>query len=313
MKAVASAAATVANLGVGFDVLGLCLAGPRDVVTAELTEDGLVTLVAVTGDGGLLPRDAADNCVGVVARRVLDRFGRPSQGVRLWLEKGLPLGSGMGSSSASSVAAALATAALLGDIPKGALLDACREGERLAAGSPHADNVAPCLLGGIVACLPGEGEAVDVLPLPVPEGLMVAVVKPDYDVRTADARAALPAEVPLADAVHNAASMASLVMGLVTGDLVLLSRSFDDRLATPYRKHLIRGFDGVVAAALRVGAIGAGISGSGPTVFALSDDRDAAVEIADAMVDAFAEAGAHATAVVSAVDPLGAQVALHDV
>jgi len=312
-QAVATASATVANLGPGFDVIGLCLEGPRDTVRAELTDDGEVTIVAIVGDEGRLSLDVADNCVGVVARHVLDRFAEPGTGVRLWLDKGLPLGSGMGSSSASSVAAAVAVAALVDpDLPKAALLDACREGERLAAGSPHADNVAPALFGGIVACLPGPEEAIDVVTLPVPDGLMVVTVKPDFDVRTADARAALPKAVPLADAVHNVAAVAGLVMGLSRGDMGLVARSLDDRLATPYRKGLIRGYDEVVAAAREAGAVGAGISGSGPTVFALSDDREAAREIALAMVDAFAAVGVEASAVLSAVDVDGAQVHLLD-
>ncbi len=312
-RAVASAAATVANLGPGFDVIGACLEGPRDSVTAELTGDGLVTLVAVTGDGGKLA-PSGGNVVEVVARHVLDRFAAPGTGVKLWLDKGLPLGSGMGSSSASSVAAALAVAALIdSEIPKAALLDACREGERLAAGTPHADNVAPCLFGGIVACLPGDGEVVHILPLPVPDGLLVVAVKPEYDVKTSDARAALPKTVSMDDAVHTAAATAAFVMGLANGDYALMARGCDERLATPSRKGFVRGYEGVVAAARRVGAVGAGLSGSGPTIYALSDDRETAIEIAEAMVDAFSEAGATAKAVISGVDPHGAQVSLLDV
>lgn len=312
-RAVATAAATVANFGPGYDVLGACLEGPRDTVEAELTDDGAVVIEAITGDGGRLPLGAEANCVGVVARYVLDRFGEPGAGVRLWLDKGLPLGSGMGSSAASSVAAAVAVGALVDpELPREALLEACREGERLAAGSPHPDNVAPSLFGGIVACLPRGGEAVEVVTLPSPDGLMVVLVKPDFDVRTAEARAILPAAVPLGDAVQNVAAMAGLVAALVRGDLGLLGRSLDDRLATPYRKGLIKGYDEVIAAARGAGAIGGGISGSGPTIFALSDDRETAREIAVAMVDAFAAVGALATAVVSGIDPDGAQVVLED-
>lgn len=312
-RAVASAAATVANLGPGFDVVGACLEGPRDSVTAELSDDGEVTLVAVTGDGGRLAT-GGPNVVTIVARHVLDRFAEPGVGVRLWLDKGLPLGSGMGSSSASAVAAALAVAALVSpEIPKEALLDACREGERLAAGTPHADNVAPCLFGGVVACLPGEGDAIHVLPLPVPEELVLVCVKPEYDVKTSDAREALPEKVALVDAVANVAATTAFVMGLVKGDMGLLSFGCEERLAIPARQGFVRGYAGVVAAAKRAGAVGAGLSGSGPTIYALSDDRQTAAEIAEAMVDAFAEVGATATAVISGIDPDGAQVSLIDV
>ncbi len=310
-RVTAWAAATVANLGPGFDVLGLCLEGPRDAVSAELTGDAAVEIVEITGDGGRLSPSPRANVIGVVAERVLTQFAPKGVGVRLWLDKGLPLGSGLGSSAASSVAAALATARLVDPtLPKAALLDACREGERLAAGSPHPDNVAPCLFGGLVACLPGPAEAVDVLRLELPDGLVLALVKPDYDVPTTKARALLPTQVPMADAVHNLAHVAGLVTAFAKGDLDLVARCLDagDRLSTPHRKALIPQYDAVVAAAKASGAIGAGISGSGSTCFALTDDREAAIDVADAMVAAFAEGGARAHGMISAVDPEGAFV-----
>ncbi|MEZ4266404.1 MAG: homoserine kinase [Myxococcota bacterium] len=307
--AIASAAATVANLGPGFDVLGLCLAGPRDRVRAELTADGRVELVAVEGDGGRLSREALENCAGVAAKAVLDRFGPPGAGVRLWLDKGLPLGSGLGSSAASAVAAAVATARLVcPDVDRVELLDACREGERLATGSPHPDNVAPSLLGGLVACLPREGEAIEIVRLSLPAGLHVACVKPDIEVRTADARAAMPAALPISEVVRTLAAMAGLVAALGRGDLGLAGRCLDDRVATPYRKRLIPGYDAVMAALAEAGAVGGGISGSGPTVFALAADLETAERAAAAMVAAFGAAGLAALPVVSAVDPGGARV-----
>ena len=258
-----------------------------------------------------LPLDAAQNCAGVAARWVIERFAEPGTGARIWLEKGLPLGSGLGSSSASSVAAAVATAALVDpNIPRGVLLEACREGERLAAGSPHADNVAPALFGGLVAVLPGEGEAVDILPLAVPRDLVLAVAKPAYDVRTADARAALPKTMPIHDAVHNMAMIAGLVTGFATNDMGLVARCLGDRMSTPYRKALVPGFDAVVAAAHGAGAVGAGLAGSGPTIFAITDDRETARDVAEAMVDAFLGAGFESQAFVSAVGLEGATAEL---
>ncbi len=307
-RATASAAATVANLGPGFDVLGLCLRGPRDQVTAELTDSGVVELVEIVGDDGRLPRAAADNCAGVAAAAVIERFA-PGVGVRLRLRKGLPLGSGLGSSGASAVAAAVATAAVACPwVNAEDLLLACREGERLATGSPHPDNVAPSLLGGLVACVPREGENIEVIRLPLPDGLHVACVKPDVEVRTADARSAMPAAIPLPDVVRTLAAMAGLVTGLATGDLALIGRSLDDRLATPYRKGRIPGFDGAIRAARSVGAIGAGISGSGPTVFALAGSELTAEAAADAMQRAFTDAGVGSMRIVSAVDRVGARL-----
>ncbi len=305
----ASAAATVANLGPGFDVLGLCLEGPRDVVVAEATADGRATLGGVEGDGGRLPRASHRNCATVAAQAVLDAFGDGRTGVRLWLTKGLPLGSGLGSSAASAVAAVVATAALAcPEVPRAALLDACREGERLATGSPHPDNVAPALLGGIVACLPRAGGAIEVVTLPCAAPLFVATVKPDVEVRTADARRVLPREVGLGDAIANVGATAGLVAGLAKGDLALVGRCLEDRLATPYRKGLIPAYDQALAAAVAAGAVGGGISGSGPTVFALAGARAVAEAAADAMVAAFAAAGHGSLRLVGAVDPGGARV-----
>ena len=307
----AVAAATVANLGPGFDVLGLCLEGPRDTVTAELTATGIIELVEVTGPIDVVTKlsgKALENCAGVSVKAVLDLFA-PGAGARLWLDKGLPLGSGLGSSAASSVAAAVAIAACIdSDLPKEMLFTAVREGERLATGTPHPDNVAPALFGGIIACLQGEGEHVDIVTLPVPRGLMVVCVKPDFEVRTADARAVLPKEIPIADAVRNLGMMAGLVKALASGDLELLGKCLDDRIATPYRKRLIPGYDEAVAAAMKCHALGAGISGSGPAMFALCGDRDDALAVADAMVEAFERRSIGARAIVSAIDRDGAQL-----
>ncbi len=313
MRARASAAATVANLGPGYDTLGLCLEGPRDVVEVERTDTGRVELVEVTGDGGALARRAEDNCATVAAQAVLEGVARgvagPDAGLRVWLHKGLPLGSGLGSSAASSVAGALAAARALGwEGPREALLDACREGERLATGTPHPDNVAPSLLGGLVVCVPRGGERVEVVRAATPRGLWVAAVKPAVTVRTAEARAALPVAVPLEDAVANVANAAGLVAALGRGDLAAAGRCLEDRLATPYRARNIPAYDEVVAAARRAGAAGAGISGSGPTVFALCAGRAAADEAAAAMKAAFEVAGHGATALVSPVDEGGARV-----
>lgn len=309
----ASAAATVANVGPGFDVLGLCLEGPRDTVTAERTADGTVVIEEIRGDGGVLPLSAESNCIGVVARAVLDAFGSSEMGVRLQLDKGLPLGTGMGSSAASSVASAVAVAALLDqDVSRRDLLPACMEGERLASGSPHADNVAPSLLGGIIACVPASGGEVKPVSLPVPENLYVVFVRPDLRVDTERARALLPQQVPLMDAVSNAGRLIGLVAGLFQGDLQLLGSCLDDALVTPHRQALVPGYAEVTAAARATGALGAGLSGSGPTIFALTGDAEIAGAVAEAMVRAFLVGGLEATSGVSRVCPQGSRLETED-
>lgn len=309
LRARASAPATVANVGPGFDVLGLCLEGPRDTVEAELTSSGHVEIASIQGDDGRLPLSAADNCIGVVAQEVLSAHGQPGQGVRLRLDKGLPLGTGMGSSAASSVAAALATAAVLdAHHDRRALLDACRLGEALASGSPHADNVAPSLLGGIVACLPGESGELDVISLPIPQDLWVVVVRPDLQVNTQEARDILPERVPLLDAVAQTGRLVGLVASLYEGDLETLGRSLTDGLVTPYRKQLVPGFDPVCQAAMKAGALGCGLSGSGPSIFAFVAGGDAAPSVAVAMERAFGLLGTAAWSVHGQVCAGGASV-----
>jgi homoserine kinase len=305
----ASAPATVANVGPGFDVLGLCLEGPRDTVTAERTTDGAVTIEAIRGDGGVLPLSAETNCIGVVARAVLDTFGGGEMGVRLQLDKGLPLGTGMGSSAASSVASALAVSGLLPTkISRRDLLAACLEGERLASGSPHPDNVAPALLGGIIACVPGADGAVTPVSLPSPDGLSVICARPSLRVDTEAARNLLPERVLLSDAVRNAGRLTGLVAALFQGDLQLLGRCLDDCLVTPHRQALVPGFGEVTQAARQAGALGAGLSGSGPTIFALAGDSGVGASVAAAMMEAFRSAGLEAATFVSSVCPEGGRV-----
>jgi homoserine kinase len=318
-RAIATASATLSNIGPGFDVLGLCLEGPRDEVIAERMDRPGVVLTAVEGDGGLLPRQAAKNCVGVAAQQVLESFGPKGAGVSLRLVKGLPVGSGLGSSAASSVASAVATAALFcPEIEKMALLDACRAGEHLATGQAHPDNVAPSLLGGMVACMPRYEQedsmypwhSLEVVQLPTPPGLHVAWVKPNVEVSTAEARALMPKAIPIEDVVCNLAWMAGLVTGLAKGDEGLIARSLDDRVATPYRKAKIPAFDAVMGALKEAGAMAGGISGSGPTMFAFASARELGLEICAAMQQAFREHGVDSLGAVSTVDSKGATVRL---
>lgn len=329
----AFAPATVANLGPGYDVLGLALdpaLGLGDTCAVRLTDDGRIT-IAVQGDGGRLSTHPAENCASVAASAVLaaaaaaaGALASPAAiapsggrtGLEIRLHKGLPLGSGLGSSAASSASAALATNLALGSpLPRRALVDCARAGEAVAAGTPHPDNVAPSLLGGLLlmvervsegapaaaALEPAPGmpaldpapgmPALDIVRLPVPADLRVAVVIPDLEVRTADARAAIPPRIPVGDAVHNLGAIALFVSALHDGDLARLGQATRDRLHQPYRIPLMRGFDEARRAALAAGALGAGLSGSGPAMFALADGDAAARAAGEAFVAAFAALG----------------------
>jgi len=295
----AFAPATVANLATGLDVLGLAIDGPGDTVTARRVSGTGVRITAVTGDGGRLPTDVDHNTAGIAARATLRRAGVEA-GVELTLHKGLPLGSGMGGSAASAAAAAFAVNRLVGSpLRKGQLVEPCLEAEAVVSGC-HADNVAPSLLGGLI--LVRSLKPLDLVRLPVPEGLAVAVASPAFEIETRAAREVLPKEVPLAALVRNTANIAGLVAACFSGDFTLLGRCIADDVVTPARAALIPGCDEVIRAALDHGALGSSISGSGPAVFALCRSRRSAREVAAAMRRAFARAGLQSETVVSPAD-----------
>src|SRR5437763_84529 len=284
------APATIANLGPGFDVLGLALNSPGDTVEAELTAQPGVEIVEITGDGGFLSRDADKNVIGRAASAVLRRAGSngaSQSGVRLWLHKQMPLASGLGSSGASSAAAALAVNELL-ERPLGQndILLSAIEGETAASGTPHADNVAPSLLGGIV--LVRSYEPLEVLQLPVPENLHVAVVHPHCQVSTSEARTLVKNRTyALDDIVANLGNISAFVVGLFRNDLTLVGRSIHDRLIEPLRAKMIPGFADVTRVAIEAGGLGCSIAGSGPSVFAFGSSASAVQAAGMAMQSAF--------------------------
>ncbi len=276
----AFAPATVSNVACGFDVLGFALEGPGDLVTARLGPPG-VKIEHITGDGGRLPRDAARNTAGVAALALLTKLG-DSRGVSLSIEKGLPLSSGLGGSAASAAAAVVAVDALLGaHAPVEMLIGCALEGERLGAGSAHADNIAPSICGGFV--LVRRTSPLDVLRLPVPAGLTAVVVHPDLEIETARARALLGDMVALSDAVKQWANLGALVHGLHTGDFGVIGRALEDTIAEPRRASLVPGLSMIKRAAAEAGALGCSLSGSGPSLFALCASPDVAPRVADAM------------------------------
>ena len=320
------APATVSNLGPGFDVLGLALQQPGDVVEAELHDEPGVKIVTVTGAGDALTTDPTRNVVGIAAADVLrrlqdqDKVQRPAAGgqrqgprtgvgVRLWLHKQMPLASGLGSSAASSVAGALAVNELFGGgLSRRELVASALEGERAASGAPHADNAAPSLLGGIV--LIRSYDPLELVSLPIPPELRVVVVHPHCEVATASARALVSERrYELGDVVANLGNVGALISALHQNDLELFGRSIRDRLIEPVRAGLIPGFQQVKDAALAAGALGCSISGSGPSVFAFSGSDGAASRVAVAMRDAFrAAADLESDAYVGPVNARGASV-----
>ncbi len=299
------APASVANLGVGYDTLGLCLEGPGDEVIADFTDIPGIQILEITG--GKLPKEVERNTAGRAAYAVWEAHGDRSIGIGLKIKKKMPFGSGLGSSSASAVAGAMSVNELLRrPFEKKALLRFAGMGEQVADDAWHLDNVAPSLLGGI--CLVRDAETCDVHRLIAPPGLRVCVVHPDVQVLTKDARAVLSATVPLADMVRQQANLAGFIVGLYRNDIQLIQRSLHDVVIEPQRARLIPGFSEVKAAAIANGALGCSISGAGPSVFALCQNEVIAQDCGKAMQAAFKLAGLTSTIYQSGIDPEGARV-----
>jgi homoserine kinase len=288
-RAEAFAPATVANLGVGFDILGLAIAGSGDTVIAEWDEAPGVRIVGIEGDGGKLPRDPKRNVASIAAEALLKQLA-VDRGVRLYLKKGLPLSSGLGSSAASAVAAVVAVNALLGEpLTRPELLPACLEGEAAVSGY-HADNVAPCLFGGITLT---NGITADrIRSLPVPRGLYLAFVTPHVEVPTSTARAVLPVHVPLRVMVHQTGAVAELIDAIYRSDIPAMARAMEsDQVIEPARQHLMPYMQEMRAAAKQQGAYGLVISGAGPTLCAVCDDEAVARRTAQALREGYAARG----------------------
>jgi homoserine kinase len=302
----AFAPATVANVGVGFDILGLAVQGAGDTVEVELRDEPGVVVLSITGDNGRLPLDAERNTAAVAAKAVLQTIGA-KQGVAIRLHKGLPLNSGLGSSAASGVAAAVAVNALFGSpLPKAALLPACLEGEARVSGY-HADNAGPSLLGGIT--LITGTDASQIYHLPVPADLHLALVTPAVDVPTAKARAVLPKMISLHQMVSQTGAVARLIDTLYRGDVAAMGAVMEqDGVVEPARAHLMPYLAEVRAAAKQAGAYGLVISGAGPTLCAVCDSEVMAQAVAQAMKAVYDAHEIGSIAQSTQVDAEGAQV-----
>ena len=311
MKTVrAFAPATVANVSCGFDIFGFAVEAPGDEVILTLSADPGVRMKKIEGDGGRLPMDAAKNTSGVAVNAFLKAIGS-NHGVDIVLKKNLPLGSGMGSSAASSVAALVGINHLLGEpFAKKDLLPFAMEAERIACGSAHADNVAPSLLGGFV--LIRGYNPLDVVNIPTPENLFCTLIHPQVELNTMDSRQVLRMNISLKDAVIQWGNIAGLVAGLMKPDFGLISRSLKDVIAEPVRSMLIPGFDRIKEKAVEHGALGSGISGSGPTIFTLSTNEETARNLGTVISSEFEKFRLNSDVFVSRINPLGATVLDHD-
>jgi len=288
-RAEAFAPATVANLGVGFDILGLAVNGPGDVISVERRDELGAVIIHIEGDDGRLPR-AADKNVATIAANALLEAANVDFGVSLRLRKGLPLASGLGSSAASSVAAVVAVNALLGEpFTREELLPFALEGEAAVSGY-HADNAAPCLLGGIT--LTTGIELSQIKALPVPENLWLALVSPDVAVPTSEARAVLPQNVSIKTMVHQTGAVAELIDALYRADIPAIARAMEsDTVVEPARAHLMPHMLAARVAAKEAGAYALVISGAGPTLCAICDNEATAQNVTQILHQLYEKAG----------------------
>ena len=305
-SATATAPATVSNVAVGFDILGFSLSGLSDRVTVRRSETKGVHLVNIENADFPLPEDPEEN-TATAGLRALVEDRDLDFGLEVTVEKGIPQRCGLGGSAASAVAAVVAASAVLDEgltLPERfhyALLS-----ETLVAGSPHGDNIAPALLGGLI--LLRSMDPLDILRIPVPHDMGVVIVRPHQEVDVRKARQLLTREISLEDFIAQTSNLAGVIGGCFTDDRALIGRSLQDLIVERQRAHMIPAFDEVKAAALAAGALGCSISGAGPTLFALHDFDVDAEALRDAMLSAFQNQGIDATGHLSPINGLGAHL-----
>lgn len=294
------APATVANVVCGFDCLGFCLENPNDEMTLRLIDEKTVKLKHF--DDYDLPLDAEKNVAGKALLAVLERIDE-NIGFEVEITKKIMPGSGVGSSAASAAGAVVAANKLLGErFNSNEVIDMAMHGERVASGARHADNIAPCVLGGFT--LVRSIEPMDVISIEYPT-LFATVIHPQIEIKTSYAREILPKEVPLKAAIRQWSDVGSLIAGLQKGDYDLIARSLQDFIIEPVRKKLIPSFDEVKTASMKAGALGGSISGAGPSIFMFSKDAETANEIKEAMNAVYLQTGIDFNIYVSEINPHG--------
>lgn len=301
-KIIVHSPGTVANLVCGFDILGLALHDPYDIMEVSLIDEPRV--IIHNPDEYNLPTDPEKNVAGVVFLAALEKAN--GKGFEVTIEKRIKPGSGIGSSAASAAGAAVAANHLLGNIySQDDVVQLAMLGEKLASGVKHADNIAPCILGGV--SLIRSIHPLDIISIPSPD-LFVSVVHPQIEVRTSDARQILRQQVLLKDAIKQWGNIAGLVTGFLKNDPDLIGRSLEDVIIEPVRSILIPGFDEVKSNCKEAGALGGGISGSGPSIFMLSKDESTAQQVAKAMSAVYDRIGIDYHTYVTTINKGGVQI-----
>ena len=274
------APATVANLSCGYDILGLCLDNPRDEIKIEKIKENKIILDLIKSDFSDIPTDPKDNTGGLPAILIHEKL-RLNYGFKITIKKGIPLFGGLGSSAATAAGVVYGINELL-DKPftSDEMIAYALEGEKISSKTPHADNIGPCLLGGLV--LIKNMDPLDIINIPIGP-LYVSVIHPDIKISTKMAREILPQSINLNDAVRQWSNVAGLTYGFTVNDHSIIKRSMKDFIIEPVRSKLIPGFDEIKNSAIKKGALGCSISGSGPSIFALSQNKKDAQNVLSAM------------------------------
>jgi homoserine kinase len=295
--------ATVANLVCGFDILGMAIHEPYDEMEINILDNPEIIIKHTDHFG--LPEEPSKNVAGVVLMKIQEHLNLKN-GFEIIINKKIKPGSGLGSSAASAAGAAVGANVLLGNIlTKEELVHFAMSGEELASGVRHADNVAPCIFGGIT--LVKSSNPVDIIPLNSPD-LFVTAVHPQVEVKTSDARQILKKSLLLKDAIQQWGNIAGLVAGIQKNDFGLIGRSLHDVIIEPVRSILIPKFDEIKQKSLEIGALGGGISGSGPSIFMLSEKEEISQKIAKMMKSVYEEIGIESFVYVSKINPYGIQI-----
>jgi homoserine kinase len=295
--------ATVANLVCGFDILGMAVHAPYDEMELRLLETPEIIIKHTDSFG--LPEEPSKNVAGIVLLKIQEYFNLKN-GFEVIIHKHIKPGSGLGSSAASAAGAAFGANLLLGNkLSKEEVVHFAMFGEELASGVRHADNIAPCIYGGIT--LVKSTEPIDIIPLNSPD-LFVTAVHPQVEVKTSDARQILKKNISLKSAVEQWGNIAGLVAGIQKNDFSLIGRSLNDVIIEPIRSILIPKFDEIKEKSLQLGALGGGISGSGPSIFMLSEQKETADKIAQMMESVYNEIEIESFVYVSKINPAGVQI-----
>ena len=300
------APATIGNVGPGFDVLGLAIKGMGDTIEATKIEGQDVIIDAIHNADSDISTDPAKNTAGIAAREAMNLLGI-EEGVRLSIYKGLPSGGGLGSSAASAAGGAYAVHALFGkSLSNDQILQAAMAGESSVSGGYFADNVAPAIFGG--ATLTQSLDPLEITPLGTISELIIILAIPKVQVLTRESRKVIPNQVELSDCIHNMANTASITAAFSKNDYSLIKNNLYDYIIEPRRAKLIPGFSSVKEATLDAGADGMTISGSGPTVFAITNKENRAQAIESAMANAFADHGVECRTLITTPSETGTRI-----